>query len=271
MDNQARIVIITSDQLRHRYFCKELSLNLNLVGIVAETKSVSTNDFSKFSFPDQRLIKKHFDERDEVEKEMLGHFIDFPEVDRLMIKFGELNSLSVYNWVLEHNPDLILLYGSGIVKNPILSFYENRIINLHLGLSPYYRGSGTNFWPLVFEQPECVGATIHLAINKVDAGSILHQLRPEIEKNDRVHEIGTKTIIKATKEISTVLKKYLSNPGQVQPVIQDQGIGKIFKNKDFNAEVLKRVWYNFDNGMIDKFLIHSKSRYDQFPIVEINL
>ena len=66
---------------------------------------------------------------------------------------------------------------------------------MHLGLSPYYRGSGTNFWPLVDRLPECVGVTIHLAIPSVDAGPILTQVRPDIEPTDRAHEIGSRAII----------------------------------------------------------------------------
>ena len=269
MDNQPNVVIITSDQLRHRYFCKQLSINLNITGIIAESKSTTTIDYPLFNIQDQKLVEKHFKERDEVEKQMLGREIDFPEADILTMNFGEVNNDVTFDWIRGHNPDLILLYGSSIIKEPILSFYKNKIINLHLGLSPYYKGSATNFWPFVYNQPECVGGTIHLAVEKVDAGSILHQFRPEFEENDKMHEIGTKTIIKATNLIPLVVDKYLSN--ETYPVAQNQKTGRIFRNKDFNADALKKAWHNFDNGMIHELLLHRKERYNRFPIIEINL
>ena len=38
-------------------------------------------------------------------------------------------------------PDLILIYGTSIIRGEIINIYRNRILNLHLGLTPYYRGS----------------------------------------------------------------------------------------------------------------------------------
>ena len=98
--------------------------------------------------------------------------------------------------------EYIILFGSSIIKPPLLEFFNKKIINIHLGLSPYYRGSGTNFWPLVNNEPECVGATIHLAVLKVDAGSILAQARPEsLSELDNSHDIGCKAIISGTKKM----------------------------------------------------------------------
>lgn len=269
MNNQPNVVIITSDQLRHKYFCRQLSINLNIAGIVAECKSSATTDVSVHNVQDQILIEKHFKERDDVEMQMLGKGINFPDVDILKINFGEVNNNAAFDWIGDHNPDLIILYGSGIVKDPILSGFRNKIVNLHLGLSPYYKGSGTNFWPFVYNQPECVGGTIHLAVEKVDAGSILHQFRPEFEEKDKIHEIGTKTIIKATKLIPLVVNKYLSN--EIHPVAQNQKEGRVFRNKDFNADALKKAWHNFDNGMIHQLLLNEEKRFNQFPIIQVNL
>ena len=39
-----------------------------------------------------------------------------------------------------------MVYGTTIIKGDLIRIFEKRIINLHLGLSPYYRGAGTNFF-----------------------------------------------------------------------------------------------------------------------------
>ena len=33
------------------------------------------------------------------------------------------------------------------------------MINVHLGLSPYYKGSATNFWPFVNNELQFLGVT----------------------------------------------------------------------------------------------------------------
>jgi len=46
-----------------------------------------------------------------------------------------------------------------------------------LGLSPYYLGSGTNYWPLVNEKPEFVVATFMHIDTDIDTEEIIHQIR----------------------------------------------------------------------------------------------
>ena len=96
-------------------------------------------------------------------------------------------------------PDVVLVFGTGILREPLLSAFAGRIINIHLGLSPYYRGAGTNFWPLVNREPEYVGATIHYLDAGIDTGPILAHARPAIARGDGPHDIGNKTIVAAAR------------------------------------------------------------------------
>jgi hypothetical protein len=195
MQKQLRTVLLTSNGLRHRYLAREIAERTNLVGIVCEGKAPAVAAPELLSAGDQSVIDRHFGERKASEERFLGKSIALPDTEIREIANGTLNTPEVFEWVWSKEPDFVLLYGSSIVKAPLLDAYEGRIVNMHLGLSPYYRGSGTNFWPLVNEQPECVGATIHLAVLSVDAGAILTQVRPEPEAEDRAHDLGTKTIV----------------------------------------------------------------------------
>ncbi|MCX6350585.1 MAG: formyltransferase family protein [Bacteroidetes bacterium] len=267
MAEKIKVVVITSNQLRHRYYVNIISQSLDVCGIVTEEKSLATIQVSSSSAEDDEVINKHFKNRDEAEVKLLGQIDSFPNAPLLQMPFGKINTEEVIGWIKEKQPDYILLYGSGIIKDPILNYYENKIINLHLGLSPYYRGSGTNFWPLVFNEPECVGATIHLAVRKVDAGSILCQIRPDINKKDKTHEIGTKALMRGVEAIPIVLEKY--KLGVLKPKNQDISQGKVYRLADFNASVVKKVIDNFSNGMIESYLLNRKIRDDRFPIIEL--
>jgi methionyl-tRNA formyltransferase len=146
-----------------------------------------------------------------------------------------------------------------------MNLFPNRIINLHLGLSPYYRGSGTNFWPLYYKEPECVGATIHLATSQVDAGAILYQVRPDFSKNDSIHDLGNKTIVAAIQIIPEVVSDYLSK--RRIPIAQPSGIGRICKRKDLTAEAIETVYKNFSEYMMVDFLNNINKRLSFYPII----
>ena len=262
-----RVVLMTSNELRHRFAANRLAASMNMVGVVSEMKAPAASGSAPASVEDQRDVQKHFAERDEVERRFFGRELNFPATGMLSISSGEANSSQVFEWVQRRDPDVIVLYGTSIIKPPLLTLYGERMINLHLGLSPYYRGSGTNFWPLVNSEPECVGATIHLAVAKVDAGAILAQVRPEAEISDRSHELGTKTLMAALDTLPRATSLFLTK--EIEPKSQDLSRGRVFRSKDFTAESLRVMWRNFESGMMREYLSEAAARCRAYPIVEL--
>ena len=111
--------------------------------------------------------------------------------------------------------------------------FNKRFINLHLGLSPYYKGSGTNFWPIANNEFQFLGATFMLIDEGVDSGPIIHQFRPMLNVNDNIHTIGCKIILQTTID----LEKILLNFKQIKPIKQKKiKYSKIYKKKDFSLQ-----------------------------------
>jgi methionyl-tRNA formyltransferase len=181
------------------------------------------------------------------------------------VPFGGSNDDAVADWVLEREPAAICLFGCSIIRDQILEQLPQRVVNLHLGLSPYYRGAATNFWPLVRGEPECVGATIHLATLDVDAGPILRQVRPVLEVADDAHVAGCRTISEAANALVEVLPRYVA--GDVTPVRQGAG-GLVFRNRDFDAAAVQELWNRLEAGMIGDYVAEKSARDARFPIVE---
>src|SRR5688572_18397726 len=164
---QFRVALLTGDGLRHRFVAQRLAQSTDLIAVVSEAKSPIMPQSKLLESDERSIVDRHFAERDQVEQRMLGDIAKFPDTEMLRLANGTINSTDMLEWLQALNPDFVLLYGSSIIKPPLLDYYGGRMINIHLGLSPYYRGSGTNFWPLVSREPECVGATIHLAAQDV--------------------------------------------------------------------------------------------------------
>ena len=81
-------------------------------------------------------------------------------------------------------PEVIAVFGTLIIRPPVIRKARRAILNMHTGISPRYRGTDTVFWPLHNEEPEWVGVTIHQLDEGIDSGPILHVGRPAIEPND---------------------------------------------------------------------------------------
>jgi methionyl-tRNA formyltransferase len=259
-----RIAMITSDQQRHRWIAARLAEAGNLVFVATESKPVKNPARSDHPHPE---IAAYFEKRQERESYW---FSDAPEnltgisESVLRLVWGEANGSQVLNQLIEKKPDIVFLFGSSIIREPILSRFEGRIINMHLGLSPYYRGSATNFWPLVDGVPECVGVTIHHATLQVDGGNILLQGRPDIEVKDSSHDIGCKTIILG----STLLQKIALHTGKMPDGVRQRQGGKLCRRDDFNLAALQCMKDQFAQGMIASYLGNKIERDNAYSIIE---
>lgn len=264
--SRVRVAFLTGDQRRHRYAASALARAVDLAGVISEAK-ISPGESTPAASPEDRaVIERHLAERDEVERRLMGEALFPPGAPLLAIERGTINAPEVASWLERLEPELLVLFGTSIVCEPLLSRYAERVVNVHLGLSPYYRGSGTNFWPLVRRVPECVGATIHLAVAKVDAGAILGQVRPHVERADRAHELGTRTIIRAFSALPALLESYAS--GEIEPREQGSVKGELFRRADFCASAVRQLWEQLETGMIPEYLRDRARRCAAYPIVE---
>ncbi|NEV93933.1 hypothetical protein G3567_07210 [Psychroflexus sp. YR1-1] len=246
----------------------KLAENLNITLIVAEEKSDKIEDTGGLNKEDRDLMESHFEARSNSEQKFFKDYTHFPEdVAVKPIEFGTLNSEFILQALEDYKIDFLVLFGSSIVKDKILEKFSDKVINMHLGLSPYYKGSGTNFFPAYHNEFSCIGATIHLASSKVDAGDILHQLRLDsVEEKDSLHDLGNRIIDSGGRLFPKVIENYIK--GELQPQKQRNEKGsKTFKLKDFTVPVLRKTYQNY-TSFFDDYRLNKTILDKNYPIVQ---
>lgn len=241
------VLILTSNAPRHLYFANRLADSFIVKGIITEPK----HDYFELQRQESALVRQHFVSLGEYEKRYLGSYEDFPSSPLLKIGKQQINDEETLRWAIDQQAEVILLFGTGILGEGWLTKFKNRIINLHLGYSPRYRGSATLFWPFVHDELEYVGATIHLAEANVDGGAILEVVRPEIVPGDNYYDISCKTIRKAIDDLGAIVGKYLG--GCLNPKQQVREAQKyLYRKADFKEEVLRLVLNKYGNKFTDR-------------------
>ena len=266
MEKIPSIVLITSCQGRHYLGATMLAKELNILGIVSEARRALQ---SGKTAEEDAVIKDYDQECAEKEKEYFGRATHFPlGEDRILrIRYGQASSEETTKWIADKNPDYVVLFSVSVLHEPLLSLYEKRIINLHLGLTPYYRGSGNAFWPLALGEPEGLGATVHLVVKELDAGSILGQARPDgVEETDGPRDISNKNVLSGINLLIRCVKGYAN--GTIVPVPQRTDIGKVFRNKDYSAKAIRALKDHFRSGMMKEYLLHKEERDSRYPIIQ---
>jgi hypothetical protein len=167
-------------------------------------------DTADLSADEGRVVRDHFEERVRQERSFFGHDAEFvadgPGCAARRIRPGELNSPETLDFLASQKADTVVVFGTNLIKPPLLGRWPGRMINMHLGLSPYYRGTATNFYPLLNLEPEYVGVTIHLIDAGIDSGPILRHARPRLSPDDMPHVIGCKTILAGIEAVLAVLE-----------------------------------------------------------------
>lgn len=258
-----KVVLLTSGSLRHRHVAQRLAAAVDLVGVVVEDKPA---DVAAPAETRRDVIAEHFAGRDEAEVRFFAGAA-FPDVPLLRVPVHGVNAPGTRDWIVERGADALVLFGTRIIRDPLLSQFDGRIINMHLGLSPYYRGSGTNFWPLADNLLECVGVTIHLAVAAVDAGPILAQCRPDLHADDGLHDIGCRAILAGADRLGAVVRAY--GEGAIEPFRPDNAKGKVYRRGDFNADAVIAARDNLARGMVPAYLREARERQARFPIYEL--
>ena len=75
--------------------------------------------------------------------------------------------------------------------------FEKNAFNIHMGLSPYYRGSSCNFWALYDGNAGCVGATIHVLSKGLDSGDMLFHCMPRPQKQSTPFDFTMRSVASA--------------------------------------------------------------------------
>jgi len=238
-----RVLILTSNKIRHKYYIQQLSKSFNVVGVISEPKVKYYNKVIKES----ALVREHFEKLSVYEEKYFGS-PEIPETTRVLeLTKDEINSNVALDFAQECNADLVFLFGTGILKDGWLDRYPNKIINLHLGLSPFYRGSATLFWPIYNNSFNCVGVTIHIAAKKVDAGEIIDRVKPDLKIGDNYYDINMKAIKSGIDSIPSIVENHLNNNKKL--IVQDLSISKLYRKSDFSEETLVQALENVGEGL----------------------
>ncbi len=265
-----KIVILTGNATRHKFLANSLVEQATDALVVTECGESDALSVDRANDSMPPVIREHFHLRYETEKELLkGN--NFFEAKTLPLLCKEVNLPCVFETIKNFRPDVIFVFGSSIIKDPLLSLLPpGRFINLHLGLSPYYRGAGTNFWPFVNKELECVGSTILHIDAGVDTGDIIAHVRPQIELGDNVHTIGCKVIkesVSCLLKIMDMLKEGEELPRTKQWEVADE---RYYRKKDFEEKALLTYLNNLKEGLIEDYLDKPKKELKFMNLVSKN-
>ena len=266
-----KIVIISGSHPRHLYVVKKVMETGLVSGLVLmQRESMVSAVPTSIVGHTRELYEKHFKLRADMEEKYFGTLI--PEkicrdIPVLEISSTELNSIRVEQFIKQVSGDCIFTYGPDLLKDNILNIVNSFAFNLHGGLSHWYKGAATMFWPFYFLEPNYVGTTLHYITRKIDAGNIVQHSVPKLAYGDCMHEVACKAVVAGAEDAKRVFE--CMGRGIIYSGIQQKKTGKLFLEKDWRPEHLHLIYDLYEDKIVDMYLNGEISKENEPKIIRV--
>lgn len=249
-----KVLFLCGNHPRHLFIAKKLYENGFLCGLVIEKRAEFIVKPPK-NIDDElkEIFITHFNDRAECEYKYFGNISesDF-SVEKKFITKETLNTAETAEFISSINADAVISYGIHIANENLLNAMPKIKWNIHGGLSPWFKGNITMYWPFYMLMPNYTGATIHELSNKIDGGNIIHQSVPELNYGDKVHDVACKAILKTADDLIKIIKM-IDSGEKITPVKQKKN-GKLWVSTDWTPEHLRLVYKLYENKIVDMYL-----------------
>lgn len=227
-----KVTVFTSNQPRHLALVEKLNGVANEVFAVLECNTVFPGEVADF-FAKSNIMQEYFSGVMAAERHYFGDIRFSPRgASWLAVKSGDLNRLAMETLAPALDADVYVVFGSSFIKGWLADYLvENRALNIHMGLSPYYRGSSCNFWAVNDGNPAMVGATIHLLTRGLDSGPIIRHAVPTLVDEDSFR-FTMKAVVAAFGALLETINR--DEWRDQSPVVQDKSLEiRYTRNADF--------------------------------------
>ncbi len=244
-----KITLLTANQLRHNFLINLLSEISNEIFVIQEDKKT----FFPGDLNSSKVKENYFSKVLNAEKKVFGNFsskINKKKIKILTVPFGDLNKCNMEKLSTFLKSDIFIVFGSSYIKGDLVNFLiKKKAINIHIGISPYYRGTDCNFWALYDDNIHLVGSTIQYLSKGLDDGDILyHALSKKVSDPFLYSMLAVKAAFYSL--VDKIKKKSIFDI----KCIKNNSLKEIrySKKKEFTDKIIKK-FFKRKIKIIDKF------------------
>jgi len=246
-----KIVFITGSHPRHKFLARKIDESGHLSLIISQKREpfvpAAPIGIDK-SLSD--IYITHFKNRENSEDLFFGDS-KWPDVNIRTIEKDKQNSNEIRDLISGESPDLLISYGCGIISDEIINLAKDAW-NIHGGLSPWYKGGITLFWPSYMLEPQKTGMTIHELTSDLDAGDVIHQCVADLVRGDGIHDTACRAVVAIGNDITRLIMMLADGQDLVKK--KHRTNGKLWIGKDWRPEHLRLIYEVYGDRIVDHYL-----------------
>lgn len=244
-----KIVCWIGDAPNHRALVSKIADQYGIAAIVIDTKKSIRPSLGLSGYIRKIIDKFRYGKIDNAWSFIQQHYrrmyTALPQVP--VLRTDSINSTDVAAFTAKHKADLVIVSGTSIIKEPLVSLpLSIGIMNLHTGLSPYVKGGPncTN-WCIANNEWGLIGNTIMWLSAGIDSGNIITTERIDVSNEKNLPDIHLKVMEHAHALYLKAIGYALNSPSPHQSVIQRSlGKGNLYYTKMWTDKQKKQLLDN---------------------------
>lgn len=161
---------------------------------------------------------------------------DYP--NNKFLKVTSINNKKTIKILKKEAPDLIIVNGTRIISQKVLSSVKATFVNTHVGITPKYRGVHGGYWSLVNKDYDNCGVTVHLVDKGIDTGGVLYQDLITISKKDNFNTYPYLQISKGIQLMFKVIDDFKNKKLKVIDI--DKSNSKLYTHPTLGEYLINR-------------------------------
>jgi len=174
-----KVAVLTTETPHHIYFVRELQKIFGGIIVFSETLSLKAAFDTSHSFEG---LRDDFEWNEWFNGRKTG-FSEYAKV----YSFSSMNEENAIQALKKENPDMVLVFGTGLLKEHLIGVCPNNIYNLHGGDPESYRGLDSHLWAIYHQDFSSLVATLHKLEASLDTGDIVLQAQIPLSQGMGLH------------------------------------------------------------------------------------
>jgi methionyl-tRNA formyltransferase len=164
-----KVAILTTETPHHARFVQEITRIIPVELVLSETKELKAPFETNHPFEIQR---DHFERK----TWFAGENPSLSEVSNTEVNyFPSLNDMEAIETLNNLSPDIVVVFGTGLLHASVIATCPNGMINLHGGDPEEYRGLDSHMWAIYHKEFKALKTTLHHVDTSLDSGRIIGQ------------------------------------------------------------------------------------------------
>ena len=155
--------------------------------------------------------------RDRIREIITANQLDCSEIPSEKLKnIHSINSAETIELLKQFNPNLVIVNGTRILSKEVINSVHCKLINIHAGITPKYRGVHGAYWALANNDQANCGVTVHFVDEGIDTGNIIDQKVITITDKDNFSTYPLIQLAEGVKLLINAVKAYYNGNIQIQ-------------------------------------------------------